>query len=69
MRKKLTPKLLDNLPSANGKRYEVRDELVTGLLIRVSRTGGKVWYLATRVDGLLRRIKLGTYPVLSLKCD
>lgn len=67
MRKKLTSKLLDNLPPAQVKRYEVRDELVTGLLIRVSRTGGKVWYLATRVDGVLRRIKLGTYPVLSLK--
>jgi integrase len=67
MRKKLTPKLLDNLPPAEGKRYEIRDELVTGLLIRVSITGGKVWYVATRVDGLLRRIKLGTYPVLSLK--
>ncbi len=67
MRKKLTPKLLDNLSPAEVKRYEIRDELVRGLLIRVSRTGGKVWYLATRVDGVLRRIKLGTYPVLSLK--
>ncbi len=67
MRKKLTPKLLDNLPLAQGKRYEVRDELVIGLHIRVSTAGGKVWYLAARVDGVLRRIKLGTYPVLSLK--
>lgn len=67
MRKKLTPKLLDNLPPAEGKRYEVRDELVTGLHIRVSNAGAKVWYLATRVDGVSRRIKLGTYPVLSLK--
>lgn len=67
MRKKLTSKLLDKLSPAEDKRYEVRDELVTGLLIRVSRTGGKVWYLATRIDGVLRRIKLGTYPVLSLK--
>lgn len=67
MRKKLTPKQLDSLSPAEDKRYEIRDELVRGLLIRVSRTGGKVWYLATRVDGVLRRIKLGTYPVLSLK--
>ncbi|THF50757.1 Arm DNA-binding domain-containing protein [Allorhizobium terrae] len=67
MRKKLTPKLLDNLPPAEGKRYEVRDELVTGLRIRISNAGNKVWYLATRVDGVSRRIKLGTYPVLSLK--
>ncbi|MCO6176598.1 Arm DNA-binding domain-containing protein [Ciceribacter sp. RN22] len=67
MRKKLTPKLLDNLSPAEDKRYEIRDELVRGLLIRLSRTGGKVWYLATRIDGVLRRVKLGTYPVLSLK--
>lgn len=67
MRKKLTPKLLDSLPPAKDKRYEVRDELVTGLHIRVSTAGGKVWYLAARVDGISRRIKLGTYPVLSLK--
>ncbi|ATN32987.1 hypothetical protein ACO34A_04125 [Rhizobium sp. ACO-34A] len=67
MRKKLTPKLLDNLPPAEGKRYEVRDELVTGLHIRVSNAGNKVWYLATRVDEKQKRIKLGTYPVLSLK--
>lgn len=67
MRKKLTPKLLDNLPAAEGKRYEVCDELVTGLHIRVSNASSKVWYLATRVDERSRRIKLGTYPVLSLK--
>ncbi|MFB2554015.1 tyrosine-type recombinase/integrase [Ensifer soli] len=67
MRKKLTPKLLDSLLPATGKRYEVRDELVTGLHIRVSNAGGKVWYVATRVDGVSRRIKLGTYPILSLK--
>jgi hypothetical protein len=36
MRKKLTPKLIDSLPPPNGRRYEVRDELVVGLLIRVS---------------------------------
>lgn len=67
MRKKLTPKLLDNLPPAEGKRYEVRDELLPGLHIRVSNAGAKVWYLATRVDAVSRRIKLGTYPILSLK--
>ncbi len=66
MRRKLTTKSLDALPPADGKRYEVRDELLTGLHLRVSASGGKVWYLATRVDGRLRRIKLGTYPVLSL---
>lgn len=66
MRKKLTTKTIDALPSAKGKRYEVRDTVLPGLHIRVSATGGKVWYLAARVDGRLRRIKLGSYPVISL---
>lgn len=66
MRKKLTTKTIDALPPAKGKRYEVRDTLVTGLHIRVSATGGKVWYLSTRVEGRMRRIKLGAYPVISL---
>lgn len=66
MRRKLTPKTIDSLPPVSGKRYEVRDELVTGLHIRVSARGGKVWYVSTRVDGRVRRIKLGTYPILSL---
>ena len=67
MKKKLTPKLIEHLPPASGKRYEVRDELLTGLLLRVSATGAKVWYLATRIDGRSRRIKLGSWPILSLK--
>jgi integrase len=66
MRKKLTPKLIDNLPLPIGKRYEVRDELVVGLLVRVSASGGKVWYTGCRIKGRARRIKLGTYPILSL---
>lgn len=66
MRKKLTTKLIDALPPAKGKRYEVRDTLVPGLHIRVSATGAKVWYLATRIEGRMRRIKLGAYPVISL---
>lgn len=66
MRKKLTPKLIDSLPPAAVKRYEVRDEVVTGLMVRVSYTGAKVWCIAAVVKDRPRRIKLGTYPVLSL---
>lgn len=66
MRKKLTTKTIDALPPAKGKRYEVRDTVLPGLHIRVSAKGGKVWYLATRVEGRMRRIKLGAYPVVSL---
>ncbi|MFK5979714.1 MAG: tyrosine-type recombinase/integrase [Rhizobiaceae bacterium] len=66
MRKKLTPKSIDALKPAIGKRYEVRDTLVTGLVVRVSSTGGKVFYLNTRVDKCVKRIRIGPYPVISL---
>ena len=66
MRKKLTPKTIDALPLPNGRRHEVRDEVVQGLMIRVSVTGSKIWYIGVRDNGRVRRIKVGTYPVLSL---
>lgn len=66
MRKKLTPKTIDALPPAKDKRYEVRDALIPGLLVRVSVSGAKVWYVTTRVDGRLKRIRVGRYPIVSL---
>lgn len=66
MKRKLTTKFIDNLPPAKGKRYEARDTPIQGLHLRVSATGGKVWYVSTRVDSRNRRIKLGSYPALSL---
>lgn len=66
MRTKLSTKYVDALPPANGKRYEARDALIPGLHIRVSVTGAKVWYVGTRIDGRVRRIRLGPYPLLSL---
>lgn len=66
MRKKLTPKTIDALPPAKEKRYEVRDALIHGLLVRVSVSGAKIWYVTTRIDGRLRRIRVGRYPIVSL---
>jgi integrase len=66
MKRKLTTKFIESLPPAEGKRYEARDSLIPGLHLRVSATGGKVWYLSARVDRRNRRIKLGSYPALSL---
>lgn len=40
--------------------------MIPGLHLRVSATGGKVWYLSARVDRRNRRIKLGSYPAISL---
>jgi integrase len=66
MRKKLTTKTIDALQPKIDKRYEVRDELLTGFMVRVSSVGKKVFYLNTRINGRARRIKIGDYPLMSL---
>jgi hypothetical protein len=66
MRKKLTPRTIDALPPAKGKRYEVWDELLPGFFVRVSTKCRKTWYLATRINKRRRRIKIGDYPILTL---
>lgn len=59
--KKLTTKSIDALPRAAGKRYEIRDASCSGLIIRVSNTGAKVWYLSVRHLEKRRKIKIGDY--------
>lgn len=65
-RRTLTPKTIGALPAAIGKRYEVRDRLTPGLVLRVSDTGLKVFYVCKRVNQQMRRFKIGPYPILSL---
>ncbi len=66
MKLRLTARTVENLAIKEGKRYDVRDENLPGLLIRVSNSGKKVWYILKRVDGRMRRIRVGAYPLLSL---
>lgn len=66
MKRRLTPKTIDALPPAVNKRYEVHDQLLPGLHLRVSATGGKVFYVSKRVHGHMKRIWIGTWPVLTL---
>lgn len=66
MKRMLTTKSLDAMPPATIKRYEVRDQKVNGLHVRVSTTGAKVFYTLVRPNGSRRRIKIGPYPVVSL---
>ena len=49
-----------------GERYIVRDGKVSGLELRVSPDGEKIWSLRYRVHGQRRRLKLGEFPRLSL---
>lgn len=66
MKQMLTTKSLDAMSPATTKRYEVRDQKVNGLHVRVSTTGAKVFYTMARPNGSRRRVKIGPYPVVSL---
>lgn len=49
------------------RQEDVWDELVPGLCCRVSgTTGRKTWYVRYRANGTHRRLKLGTYPGMTL---
>ncbi|MCP5036802.1 MAG: tyrosine-type recombinase/integrase [Rhodobacteraceae bacterium] len=47
--------------------YEVRDEVVRGLILRVGKKGVKVWEVVVSVGGRRRRERLGVFPALSVK--
>ena len=48
------------------KLYEERDAGCPGLVLRVGQRGLKVWEVVVSRDGRRRRIRLGTYPDVSL---
>ena len=55
-------------PAAAGKRYEKRDALVPGLLVRVTETGKRTFMLQTRFPGSAQptRRAIGEYDAVSL---
>ncbi len=62
----LTAKGLDSL-ATEAPRTDYWDALTPGLVVRVSGvTGRKTWYVRYRANGHHRRMKLGTYPAVSL---
>lgn len=47
--------------------YEVRDEVVRGLILRVGKKVPKVWEVVVSQGKQRRRVRLGTFPALSVK--
>jgi integrase len=48
--------------------YEIRDEVVSGLVLRVGKKGAKVWEVVVQIGPSSRkRIRLGLFPALSVK--
>ncbi|MDU8945943.1 tyrosine-type recombinase/integrase [Ovoidimarina sediminis] len=66
MKKKLTSRYIDTVTAPGPKRLDVYDQALTGFGVRVSTSGRKTWFCSTRVNGRMKRMKIGTYPALSL---
>jgi integrase len=64
----LNDKLCTSLNAPDGRRLDVRDGKVRGLVLRVSPDGGKAWSVLYRrkIDGRRRRATLGAYPAVGL---
>lgn len=72
---RLTEVAVNKLTGEPGRRREIRDAGMDGLVLRVSPEGRKTWSVLYRVAGAseggkrgpLKRITLGTYPMYDLK--
>jgi site-specific recombinase XerC len=64
MKTRLTEKkILDLRPKA--KRYEIRDEGVRGLILRVGKKGEKVWEVVVSRGGKRKRVRIGKHPAVT----
>ncbi|MDQ3796023.1 MAG: Arm DNA-binding domain-containing protein, partial [Pseudomonadota bacterium] len=63
-----TKRALDTLPLPEpGKRLEVYDNKIRGLLIRVTSNGTKSFTAYRRLNGKPQWVKLGRYPDMSIE--
>lgn len=65
-RLKLTARNVDSLKPPTNGRTDYWDLDPKGFGLRVSDSGRKTWMVMYRVDGVQRRLTLGTFPALSL---
>ena len=66
MKRKLTTKFIEGQKPDPSKRLDFRDELMPGLVLRISTSGTKTFCLHKRINGKMRRLTIGRFPVLSL---
>ncbi len=65
--KRLTNVSIERITPPPSGRDEHFDSVVTGLALRVTKTGATSWSYIYRLDGRNRRTTLGKYPEVSLK--
>jgi len=66
MKHKLTTKFIEGQKPAPSKRLDFRDELMPGLVLRISTSGTKTFCLHKRINGKMRRLTIGRFPIMSL---
>lgn len=63
-----TKSKIDNIQIPdNGKRINYKDEKEKGLVLRVSPSGSKIFYLYKKFEGRPLKIKLGCYPDIGVE--
>lgn len=66
MKRKLTIPFIERQKPHPTKRLEFRDELMPGLVLRISLSGTKTFCLHKRINEKMRRLTIGRFPILSL---
>lgn len=66
MKRKLTTKFIEGKKPDPKKRLEFRDALMPGLVLRISKAGTKSFCLHKRINGKMRRLPIGRFPIVSL---
>ncbi|WP_246594653.1 tyrosine-type recombinase/integrase [Mameliella sediminis] len=66
MKRKLTTKFIEGQKPDPSKRLDFRDELMPGLVLRISTSGTKTFCLHKRIKGKMRRLTIGRFPIISL---
>lgn len=64
---RLTKRAVEALKAdPSGRPFDVRDEELTGFLVRVEASGSRIFFLDYRLNGRRNRYRIGTYPSLSV---
>lgn len=66
MKRKLTTKFIEGQKPNPMKRLDFRDELMPGLVLRVSKSGTKTFCLHKRINGKMSRLTIGRFAIVSL---
>jgi len=66
MKRKLTTKFIEGLKPNPARRLDFRDELMPGLVLRISTSGTKTFCLHKRINGRMSRLNVGRFGVVSL---